>query len=217
MRLYFKKSHIYHQCLALFLMLVAILPMELHANDKLFVKFRLSNGIYFELPNNWQVFDQNTRTTLEAAAASLAEIDITTSLPFAANLYDNARQTIALMNIRIYPELDVTQEEVSLLTKQEINAIDAEIEAMMRPQMSKAGLKIVDWFGTKRETINQKSYLVTRYKRQSINQQNQYFYVTLVRLLDEEKSMTLTLSHIGNQKFLLKPILNKIKYSLYVP
>ena len=77
-----------------------------------YISIKLSNGIVFDLPKNWRVFDMNTRTTLEAFAYSKNPIKINSELPFAANLYNSNNQTIGIMNIRVYPGMDVSQNVV---------------------------------------------------------------------------------------------------------
>ena len=81
-----------------------------------YAKINLSNGISFELPKNWMVIDQSTKTTLEASVIAQYPVPIGSSLPFAANLFDKKKQTIAMANVRIYPYQTVTQREIKQIS-----------------------------------------------------------------------------------------------------
>ena len=80
-----------------------------------FLAVRLPNAVTVELPKNWTALSNNQRITIdswvqakrETAGASNPSSDLT----FAANYYDEQGKTVAIFNIRYYPEQTVTQAE----------------------------------------------------------------------------------------------------------
>jgi hypothetical protein len=179
--------------------------------DSPYAKINLSNGISFELPKNWMVIDQSTKTTLEASVVAQAPVPVGSSLPFAANLFNAKKQTIAMANIRIYPHQTVTQREITQLSNLDLKSYNNEMERELRAAKT---LQLKSWFGTKKMTINNKTFLVTSYKRASTIRTNTFFIVTLYRLLNAKRSFTLTLSYDEKQTKLLKPIVNYVANSL---
>ena len=176
-----------------------------------YARINLSNGISFELPKNWMVIDQSTKTTLEASVIAQAPVPVGSSLPFAANLFNAQKQTIAMANIRIYPYQTVTQREITQLSNLDLKSYNNEMERELRAAKA---LQVKSWLGTKKMTINNKTFLVTSYKRASTIRTNTFFIVTLYRLLNAKRSFTLTLSYDEKQTKLLKPIVNYVANSL---
>ena len=180
-----------------------------------YISIKLSNGIVFDLPKNWRVFDMNTRTTLEAFAYTKNPIKINSELPFAANLYNSNNQTIGIMNIRVYPDMDVSQNEViHLFDSTFMKQLNEQLRNSISEGVKLSGGKVVEWYGTEKVKIKQKVYLLTKYKRRSGLDRNKYFKVSLLRLLDRNSSFTLTTSYDESNEFLLKPITNVIINSI---
>ena len=202
-------------CLAIALF-AWLTPTELLA-DNIFVKIKLSNGIQFEIPRNWTVFTRNARDTLEASTASQFVMPINTSLPFAANLYNDRRETIGIMNIRVYPNLDIHQSYVRWATKADIQDLDQELEEALREGAAKTTwLKILEWNGSDIVTIGSKLFIHTNYTRVSIKDYNRKFNVHLYRYLDGERSFTMTLSYDEASSFFLQPIIRWIANSVAI-
>lgn len=180
-----------------------------------YISIKLSNGIVFDLPKNWRVFDMNTRTTLEAFAYSKNPIKINSEVPFAANLYNSNNQTIGIMNIRVYPGMDVSQNEViHLFDSTVMKQFNEQLRNSISEGVKLSGGKVVEWYGTEKVQIKQKVYLLTKYKRRSALDRNKYFKVSLLRLLDRNSSFTLTTSYDESNELLLKPITNVIINSI---
>lgn len=175
-----------------------------------FVSIKLQNGISFELPRNWKVIDLNNKTTLEASVAARLPIDIKTSLPFAANLYNSRNQTIGMLNVRIYPDMDVDQQWVARLSPSEILDFDNSLEKSITSGAELSGGTVTNWYGTEIIKIGNKTYLLSKYRRRSVINTNNVFRVSLLRLLDSKKSFTLTLSYEEKEEYLLEPILGHI-------
>ena len=135
--------------------------------QNLYVHFKLTNGISFDLPKNWRVIDSNTRTTLDASVAARYPVKIHSSLPFAANLYNSNNQTIGIMNIRVYPTMNVSQNEVINLNSSSLNEFNKQLRSSISNGVNLAGGQLIEWYGTEKVNVNRKIYLLSEYKRQS--------------------------------------------------
>ena len=192
---------------------IAFVPAELEASST-YTKISLENGISLDLPANWMVINQSNKTTLEAAIASKLIIPIGSSLPFAANLYDEQKKTIALTNIRVYPNQTVTQRDISGFSASDLKYYDEALEEQIRSSQSAMGGKITHWLGTEVKAINGRRVFVSSYRRVSLIRENTYFIATLFRVIDGQKSFTLTFSYDERHAFLLKMIQEHVVNSL---
>ena len=194
---------------------IALLPLAIAANN--FVPIKLPHGVQIELPINWEALSKNQRITLDSAVQSRNEragiFDASSDLNFGANYYDDAGKIAALMNVRYYPELDVSQAEARVAGATDIR----ELDTMLRELMVKAGqihgFSLLVWNGTDKQVINGVTAFVTEYKRSPLNN-NGNFKVRLVRVLNGGKSFTMTISYRENQEYLLRPICDRIISSL---
>ena len=161
------------------------------------VKIELSNGISFDLGKSWVVLNNNEKIDLEKLVDKVfpVPIDFNTSLPFAANLYNLDGDVIGIMNVRIYPELDVSQKEIKNISSFEVDSIDSELKKSIETSLSSVNIKLVEWKGTNLSIINDKLFLITNYRRSDPVNKERIFSVYLFRFLDNEKSFTMTLSH----------------------
>ena len=103
-------------------------------------------------------------------------LKINSELPFAANLYNSNNQTIGIMNIRVYPDMDVSQNEViNLFDTTVIKQFDEQLRNSISEGVKLGGGEVVEWYGTEKVMIKQKVYLLTKYKRRSVLDRNKYF------------------------------------------
>ena len=175
----------------------------------------LPKGVSIDLPINWQVISNNERITLDAYVETLFD-PLDSELPFAANYYNDDDEIDALVNIRYYPSEVVTQENViNMFTPDVLRAMDDVVHKGIMLAMPKANLKMLSWNGTKKKLIKDTVALVTEYRRyEGLSKSNAR--VRLVRVLNGNKSFTLTVSYVDNKKssFMLKEITNRIIESL---
>ena len=193
---------------------VAVFSVNLLGAQSPFVSIKLKNGISFELPRNWVVIDLNTKTTLEASVAARFPIDVNSTLPFAANLYNSKKQTIGMINVRVYPDIEIYQHEVLNLTAVEISEINNVLQENIMEGVVSSGSTLTDWYGTEKIKIRDKVYLLSKYRRRSGINPNNFFRVSLVRLLHGRHSFTLTLSYEEKEQYLLDPIIEYIMNSI---
>ena len=79
------------------------------------------------------------------------------------------------------------------------------------------GGEVTHWYGTEKVRVNQKVYLLSKYRRRSAINPNLYFRVSLLRLLEGEKSFTLTMSYEEENEYFLKPIIEYVIDSVKTP
>lgn len=181
-----------------------------------FVVVRLPQGVQVELPRNWEALSNNQRITLDATVQSRLErtgdFDASSDLNFAANYYDDAGTVAALMNVRYYPEMDVTQRDSRDAGPADIEELDRTLRANLDKAGKEIGFTVLAWKGTQKQVINGTVVFVTEYRRSPIKSGN--FVVRLIRVLNGPQSFTLTVSYRESDEFLLRPISDRIISSL---
>ena len=183
--------------------------------DSNYKTISLPKGVSIDLPINWQVMSNNERITLDAYVETLFD-PLDSEFPFAANYYNDNDEIDALMNIRYYPREVVTQENViNMFTPDVLREMDDVLYKGIMLAMPKANLKMLSWNGTKKKLIKDTVALVTDYRRyEGLSKSNAR--VRLVRVLNGNKSFTLTVSYADNKKSssMLERITNRIIESL---
>ncbi|MRR07744.1 MAG: hypothetical protein EG828_12575 [Deltaproteobacteria bacterium] len=194
---------------------VALLSVALAASN--FVPIKLLHGVQVELPRNWKALSSNQRITLDAAVQSRNEpagiFDASSDLHFGANYYDDSGKAAASMNIRYYPDSDISQAEAHAVMQSEVRELDRALRESIVKAGQVNGLSVLRWGGTRKQVINGITAFVTEYKRSS-QKDSGNFKVRLVRVFDRDKSFTLTVSYREDQEYLLRPICDRVISSL---
>jgi len=182
-----------------------------------FVEISLPNNVSIEIPRNWILLSGNQRITLDAAVESKLDLsglehDVST-LPFAANLYDDGGNTIGMVNVRYYPNLDITQTEVSASTAEDVIALDDLLKKQMLDSVRAMKITVTSWRGTRLKENNGIAAFVTEYWRTALNGGGQ-FIVRLIRVYASDQSFTLTVSYRESAQTLVGPITDRIIDSL---
>ena len=192
-----------------------LLPATLAANN--FVPISLPHGVQIELPRNWEALSNNQRITLDSVAQSLSEragmFDASSDLNFGANYYDEAGKTAAIMNVRYYPNLDISQTDARAAGQPDIRELDIALRELIVKAGQINGSTVLAWNGTSTQVINGTTAFVTEYKRSPLKN-NGNFKVRFVRIFNGSKSFTLTVSYREDQDYLLRPICDRIISSL---
>ena len=161
---------------------IALIPVAIAANN--FVPIRLPHGVQIELPKNWEALSKNQRITLDSTVQSRNEragiFDASSDLNFGANYYDEAGKTAAIMNVRYYPDLDVSQAEARAAGAADIRELDTALRESMQKAGQINGFSVLVWNGTTKQVFN------------------------------GGKSFTMTVSYRENQEYLLRPICDRI-------
>lgn len=200
--------------------LAAVLLFAVHgvasATDN-FARVKLPKGVSIEIPKNWVVLSGNQRITLDSAVESVLDLSGIkqegSELPFAANYYDDKGNTLGIMNVRYYPQLDLTQADAQSANAQDVRELDAALKESMIPSMKAFNMTVTSWAGTQKSVINGITVFLTEYQRKSLKESGE-FRVRLVRVLAADKSFTVTVSYHEAASFLLKPITDRIINSL---
>jgi hypothetical protein len=181
------------------------------------VRIDLPKGVSIELPKNWVVLSGNQRITMDSAVESALDLSGIkqegSELPFAANCYDDQGSTIGILNIRYYPQLELTQADARSANAQDVRGIDAVIKENIITSMKSVNTAVTSWAGTQKTSINGITVFITEYKRTSLKGSGE-LRVRLVRVLAADKSFTLTVSYHEAASLLLKPITERIISSL---
>lgn len=180
--------------------------------DNNYVLIQMPRGVSVELPKNWYPIRENERVTLDASTQANAERAgeyVNSELPVAANYYDAAGKTAAMMNVRYYPEQTVTQGELRAATAAEVKEIDALMKGMLQQSGQVSGFRVLEWRGTTRVTLPSGVALLCEYKRSPLKN-NGNFVVRLVRVMNGPRSFTLTVSYREDQEVWMRPITDRI-------
>lgn len=182
-----------------------------------FARVKLPKGVSIEIPKNWVVLSGNQRITLDSAVESGLDLSGIkqegSELPFAANYYDDKGNTLGIMNVRYYPQLELTQADAQSANAQDVRELDAALKENMIPSMKAFNMTVTSWAGTQKSVINGITVFLTEYQRKSLKGSGG-FRVRLVRVLAADKSFTVTVSYHEAASFLLKPITDRIINSL---
>lgn len=201
---------------SIFLFAVLVVSYQYIALASDYVAVKLPNGVNLELPSDWHVFRENQRIRINSVAQSMVGkvfLDASSDLAFVAFLYDKAGKSAAKVNIRYYPDEELSQEDAHVASEEEIRELDKTLRLGIEMGFEKSGGKILAWHGTKKQVLNGFTVFITEYKR-SPTKDNSAFHVRLVRIFNKSKSFTLTVSYRDNLRNVLKPICEHIVASL---
>lgn len=184
-----------------------------------FARVLLPEGVSIELPRNWIVLSNNQKFTLDTAVEAALDfrtiVSPTSSLPFAANYYDDSGRVAAMVNIRYYPELDISQTDAAEATAADLRELDVALKQSLTQGVDAIGSTITHWMGTEKVTISGIVAFQTEYLRRSLRSSDN-FRVRLVRVFAGPRSFTLTVSYVASDIGLLEKITDHIIASLRI-
>jgi hypothetical protein len=137
----------------------------------------------------------------------------TSKLPFAANCYDDGGNPIGMLNVRYYPQLDLSQADARSATNSDVQELDAALKENTLKEMKAIGKSITSWGGTVKTDINGITAFITEYHRPSLKRSGN-FRVRLVRVFAGDRSFTLTISYSDAAPIALQTITDRIVRSL---
>lgn len=216
MNLFF--GYLFRSTLMSLVLCLILVPIAQAANN--FVPIKLPNGVKIELPKNWEAVSNNQRITLDSSVQSRLQgaslpFDASSDLNFAANYYDDRGKTAGIMNIRYYPNLELSQADAKSAGQADIQELDNVIRDGIVKAGPTAGYSVLVWSGTNKQVINRATCFVTEYKRSPIKN-NGNFKVRLIRVFNKTKSFTLTVSYREDQEYYLRPICDRIISSMRI-
>lgn len=182
-----------------------------------YVTVRLPEGVQLRLPSNWRILTEDSRIALNARTdALLREVNaerLPSSLPFAANFYDDDRKTAGILNVRYYPSAHQSQQDVRSLTPDVLSEFDSMLRTQLTTAVAASGSRLVQWLGTTERDIDGMRFLVSIYRRTS--KFGGTFRVRLLRMLDGRQSYTVTLSYREDERQLI-PVIENMAASMRI-
>jgi len=207
----------------LFIIIFLLLTTTVSVGEGAYVTVHLPKGISIDVPRNWVSLSNSEKIDLTAFAEAAVDgiVDLEGELEilhFAANYYNKEGETEALVNLRYYPDSELSQKDVEDMPDLVIATTDMQLERNMRKMIKKIGgkSKILEWKGLRKERIGNLIAVVTEYRRSNIFGASGR--VRLMMFHNEENSFHLTVSYDdkNHNSFMLKAITDKIINSLTV-
>ncbi|WP_410474402.1 hypothetical protein [Guyparkeria sp. TX1] len=179
----------------------------------------LPKGVSIQMQEKWVVLSGGQRIKLDEFVKSGLNLSgirhARSKLPFAANYLNDRSRTVGILNVRYYPQLDLSQQDARSATNHDVLALDAALKENIAKEMKAFGMSVTSWTGTKKKEINGITVFVTEYSRASANGPGN-FRVRLIRVFAGDGSFTLTVSYLDRAAKLMRPMTNRIVDSLEV-
>jgi hypothetical protein len=181
-----------------------------------YIHVNLPKGSSILLPKNWTILSNQQKGSIEEEKSrrlSIELVNATSDLSFAANYFYPNNRTAALLNIRFYPNITVTQAESEKMGIEDIQSLDSVVHENINKAEKISDWTLIEWRGTKRQIINGNTAFVSEYTRTGINDSSS-FCTRLVRFFRGSESYTLTIGYRIEDESTLRPICDKIISSI---
>ena len=193
---------------------------SISTKDSKFRKLKLPLGVSVEVPKNWWVFDSDMNSNIETAAEAAMNLsDIELPKGKDVNLFRaNSMPKTTFAGIAIIardsdqdPEVwkNASEEEC----KEVLKELAPEANQNMQETLSAAGLKVIEFYGMRREFIGKHPALVMELKRSG---PKGAVIVQTTRLFLGKKEISLTLSYRESEAQIWRPIVQYIRKSFTV-
>ena len=178
---------------------------------------QLKYGIRIAVPSDWGLFNAEEVGALDRYVGKILDLSkyqsVDSQLLIAANYPPPPADTLAIMNVRYYGDLNVTETDLKSLSAQDVLEFDKGVKAMIIKSLEAVHGKLVAWLGTKKLELNGHPVLISEYRRQLAA--DSPFHVQLAKFFPKSGAFTVTLSHKeGAGDFKqddLKQILNSVQ------
>lgn len=183
-----------------------------------FVKLNLPLNVSIEVPKNWWLVDLNEeyKTSVETAIEAglkLQGLDLPTGKKtnlFRAN--SMPRTTYASIAINATDsELDPSL--LRQASNAEIQELSREFQSMFAKQFETMGVKLLEFYGVRREFFGKHPALIIRYKRSGLNGP---VIFQMTRLFLGTKEISVNLAYRESETFLWKPVIDYMQSSFSV-
>lgn len=192
------------------------LTPSLPAQDSKFAKLKLPLGVSVEVPKNWWLLDGDMNTNIETAAEATLNLS-GVELPkrkkvnlFRANSMPKTTYAAIAINAT---DSEMNPNDLKNASAKEIRELSPMIREMMQEALSAQNMKIIEFYGVRREFVGKHPALVIEYKRSGLQGP---VIVQMTRLFLGEKEISLNLSYRESEGQLWKPIIQYIRKSLSV-
>jgi hypothetical protein len=175
---------------------------------------KLPFGVSVEVPKNWWIIDSDTNSTIETAAEAamnLSGITLTNAKEvtlFRAN--SKPKTTYAALAIKLRKSA-LNAAMLKSSSHEEIEELAPEMKQITEEALSTVGLKLIEFYGMRREFVGRHPALVIEYKRSG---QQGAVVVQTTRLFIEETEILFDLSYRESEGPMWKPIVRYIRTSV---
>lgn len=180
-----------------------------------FISLRLPTGVSVDVPRTWTVLDSDGRVLIETSVQAIFDLS---RLPLVAGkpliLARSPAPTYASMNLVVSPGPTETQAELKGLSVAQIRAEDELTREAIKVMSTHAGWRLVEWLGTRRETLDKHLALLSEYRRQFPGKPIVRVQIYAVPLGTE--SLALTLEYREDERGLWYPVIARIHKSFRV-
>lgn len=200
----------------LIIALALVLSLVASGQESKFVEVRLPHGISIDVPRNWWVISGDLNQTLETSAQAVADLAGVKTMDkvnlFRAN--SMPRTMYAAISINFYEGKGASPSEFNSLTSDDLKTINEQLHSETEKGFEVQGVDILDWYGTKKDTIGSKSALTTAYRRSTPGKGP--VIVQINTIFTTKDMIRLTLSYREAEGVLWKPVIERIRRSFKV-
>lgn len=172
-----------------------------------YVRVPLGMDASIEVPKNWVALSNNRKTTIQAYVEAKGFLHPDSILNFAANLYDDSGNVIALVNVHGYPKSPLTQDDVRALRAEDLKTLDEMLKPEVLRPLQSMGATASNWRRFERISLNGLQALRYGYRHTGV-QSSGPRVVQGIRIYNAPKSFVVTLSYSEKHAFMLASIID---------
>ena len=187
------------------------------AQDATFRRVSLSHGISIEIPNHWGIISPIDRQNIHAAGQSIAKnagVEISQGKKetlLAVNATPNPAGS--MIRVSITQPADFSQEELKSATRADLAEISEQMQTMFKKGEGQGGPKLLSRVTSRVEIVSGRHALALEYTRNSLTGASAWT-VTQYKIPVKNGLIEMTLSHRNSDRYLWKPILERVKRSM---
>lgn len=189
---------------------------SISSEDSKFTKLKLPLGVSVDVPKNWRILEGDLNSTIETTAEAVMSLS-GVELPkgkkvnlFRANSVSQTTYAGIAINAT---DSELAPNELMIASEEEIRELSPLMHEMMQQALAAQNLKVIEFYGVRREFVGKHPALIIEYKRSG---PQGAVIVQMTRLFLGEKEISLNLSYRESEAQIWKPIIQYIRRSLNV-
>lgn len=182
-----------------------------------FVEVKLPRGIEIQLPKGWRLLGAEHNQLIEISAEAALDLsgagqpEGTEVNLIAAN--SMPRSTYAAIRVDSTTPASGSPSEIANLTPAELKEFESEIKRTLKEMLPHQGLKVLTFFGVRREIISGQPALITEYRRSGPNGP---VIVSVVQIFTPRQDIRINLSYRESEKIIWRPVIGKVFQSITI-
>lgn len=203
-------------CFALFLF-SAMVPSAAADNTSSFVSVKLPRGIELQIPKNWWLLSAEHNKSIKNSIEAVVDLS-GIGLPsgqetnlIAAN--SMPRSTYASVRVDSIIPASVVPSDFESITATDVHELQTEIRQLLQKILPLQGSQLLEFFGTRIETISGHPVIVTEYRRSGPKGP---VFVQTNRIFTPSQEINIHLSYREMEVALWKPVVGKIRKSIVI-